>query len=161
MMEHDVADLVRERGGAINVRIRLSGDTVQALLPELRTLLSREDALRGRVSVEQPTIPSGQMGGLAEVLIVALGAQGAGTALATSLAAWIRHRRPSVDIEVTGADGRRVRIAARDADIDVAALVREVVGDREEGGTAATGRDPVAAPEPPDQIGRGRGDAPA
>jgi hypothetical protein len=34
-----------------------------------------------------------------------------------------------VDIEVTGADGRRVKIAARDANIDVAGLVRDVVGD--------------------------------
>jgi hypothetical protein len=81
----------------MDVQIRLSGDAAQALLAELRTWLSREDALRGRVSAEQPAILHGQMGALAEVLVVALGAQGAGTALATSLAVWVRHRRPSVD----------------------------------------------------------------
>jgi hypothetical protein len=113
----------------MDVQIRLSGDAAQAPLTELRAWLSREDALRGQVSAGQPTVPPGQMGTLAEMLIVALGAQGAGTALATSLAAWTRHRRPSVDIEVTGADGRRVKIAARDANIDVAGLVRDVVGD--------------------------------
>jgi hypothetical protein len=113
----------------VDVQIRLSGDAAQALLAELRAWLSHEEALRGRVLAGQPAIPPGQMGAVAEVLIVALGAQGAGTAVATSLAAWIRHRRPSVDIEVTGVDGRRVKIAARDANIDVAGLVRDVTGD--------------------------------
>lgn len=145
----------------MDVRIRLSGGTAQALVAELYAWLSREDDLRGRVSAERSAIPSGQMGALAEVLMVALGAQGAGTVLATSLAAWVRHRRPSVDIEVTGADGRRVRIAARDADIDVAALVRDVVCDRQEGGMTAAGGDLAVAQELPGQIGRGRGDAPA
>jgi Effector Associated Constant Component 1 len=113
----------------MDVRIRLSGAAAQALLTDLSAWLSREDDLRGRVSAEQPAILHGQMGALAEVLVVSLGAQGAGTALATSLAVWVRHRRPSVDIEVTGADGRHVKVAARDADIDVAALVRQVAGD--------------------------------
>jgi Effector Associated Constant Component 1 len=121
----------------MDVQIRLSGDAAQALLPELRAWLSREDALRGRVSAAELVIPPGQMGAVAEVLIVALGAQGAGTAVATSLATWIRHRRPSVDIEVTGTDGRRTKIAARDADIDVAGLVRDVVGDWREGDAPA------------------------
>lgn len=145
----------------MDVRIRLSGDAAQGLVTELGAWLSREDDLRGRLSAERSAIPSGQMGSLAEVLIVALGAQGAGTVLAKSLAAWIQHRRPSVDIEVTGADGHRVRIAARDADIDVAALVRDVVCDRQEGGMTAAGGDPAVAPELPGQIGRGHGDAPA
>jgi len=145
----------------MDVSIRLSGDTAQVLLPELSGWLSREDALRGRVSAGQSAIPPGQMGTLTEVLIVALGAQGAGTALATSLAAWVRHRRPSVDIEVTGADGRRVKIAARDADIDVAALVRDVVSERRAGDRTTAGRDPAAVQVPADQIDRGRGDASA
>jgi hypothetical protein len=81
-------------------------------------------------------------------LIVALGAHGACAALAKSLAAWIRHRRPSVDIEVTGADGRRVRIAARDADIDVAALVRDVVGSRQEYSKTIAACDPTVVQSP-------------
>ena len=145
----------------MDVGIRLSGDSAHALLTELHAWLSREDALRGRVAAGQSAIPPGQMGGLTEVLIVGLGAQGAGSVLATSLAVWIRHRRPSVDIEVTGADGRRVKIAARDADIDVAALVRDVVGDQRQGSTTAAGRDPAVTQVLPGQISRGHGDAPA
>jgi hypothetical protein len=146
----------------MDVGIRLSGDSAHALLTELHAWLSREDALRGRVAAAgQSAIPPGQMGGLTEVLIVGLGAQGAGSALAASLAVWIRHRRPSVDIEVTGADGRRVKIAARDADIDVAALVRDVAGAGQEASTTAAGSDPAVAQALPGQIRRGRGDAPA
>lgn len=112
-----------------DIRVQLSG-TAENLLPELRSWLAHEDDLRGRVSAEEPTIQPGQMGGIAEVLIVALGAQGTGAALAASLKAWIRHRRPAVDIELTGADGRRVKIATRDASIDdVEGLIREVAGD--------------------------------
>jgi hypothetical protein len=124
----------------VDVRIRLSGEVAQAALVELRAWLSREDSLRGRVSAERPVIPPGQMGPLVETLIVAVGAQGAVTALAKSLATWIRHRRPSVDIELTGADGRQVKIAARDADIDVARLIHEITGTDENGaGTADQG----------------------
>ena len=155
------AHLIREKGERNGRSIRLSGDAAQALLTELRAWLSREEALRGRVSTVQPTILVNQMGALAEVLIVAVGAQGAGTVLATSLAAWIRHRRPSLDIEVTGADGRRVKIATRGADIDVASLIRDVVGDFTGGHDDAAGRDPAAVQALQGQIGLGSGDAPA
>ncbi|MFF3951539.1 hypothetical protein ACFYYN_43160 [Streptomyces sp. NPDC001902] len=97
----------------MDVRIRLSGDTAAAELVELANWLSREDDFRGRVSAAQPLVRAGQMGSVADVLIVALGAQGVGTVLAASLSTWIRHRRPSADIEVTGADGRGVRVSVR------------------------------------------------
>ncbi|MFF2042516.1 hypothetical protein ACFVVX_19015 [Kitasatospora sp. NPDC058170] len=112
----------------MQARIRLTGEQGPAELVELADWLSREDELRGRAAIEKPATPPGQMGGLADILIVALGAQGAGTVLAASVAVWIRHRRPSADIEVTGPDGRSVRISVRDApDLDVEAVLRRAL----------------------------------
>ncbi|MFI9327093.1 hypothetical protein ACIGZJ_06020 [Kitasatospora sp. NPDC052868] len=115
----------------MKARIRLTGDGASAELVELAAWLSREDELRGRTAIEKPETPPDQMGGLADILIVALGAQGAGTVLAASVAVWIRHRRPSADIEVTGPDGRSVRISVRDApNLDVEAVLRHALEER-------------------------------
>jgi len=114
----------------MDARIQLFGDDAQKLLPELRSWLAGEDELRGRISEENPVVESGQMGAITDVLLVALGAHGVGNALAASLSTWIQHHRPSVDIEVTGPNGRRTKISTRDADIaDVKALILEVMED--------------------------------
>ncbi|MET9148186.1 MULTISPECIES: hypothetical protein [unclassified Streptomyces] len=108
--------------------IRLTGDTAPKELTGLTDWLSREDEFRGRTAVERPDAPPDHMGGLTEVVIVALGAQGAGTALAASLSVWIRHRRPSADIEVTGPDGASVKVSLRDVpEADVEAVLRRVL----------------------------------
>ncbi|MFI6848983.1 hypothetical protein OG535_02420 [Kitasatospora sp. NBC_00085] len=112
----------------MQARIRLTGEKGPAELVELADWLSREDELRGQTAIEKPETLPEQMGGLADILIVALGAQGAGTVLAASVAVWIRHRRPSADIEVTGPDGRSVRISVRDApELDVEAVLRHAL----------------------------------
>jgi len=112
----------------MGARIRLSGQEAVTELVQLTEWLSREDEFRGRVEVEQPEVPQDAMGGAAEVLVVALGVQGAGTALATSLSIWIKHRHPAVDIEVTGPDGRSVKLSVRDyASSDLGDLLREVL----------------------------------
>ncbi|MEE4489606.1 effector-associated constant component EACC1 [Streptomyces sp. BE230] len=102
--------------------IQLTGETGQAELTALADWLSREDKLRGRSAIEPAKVRPGHMGGISDVVIVALGAQGAGTVLAASLSVWIRHRRPTADIEVTGPDGQSVKISLRDvpaADLEV------------------------------------------
>jgi hypothetical protein len=112
----------------MSVRVRLMGQAAQSELTDLATWLSREDEFRGRVSVEQSPVSPGDMGGVADVLIVAVGAQGIGTALAASLMVWIKHRRPSVDIEVTHSTGRSVKIVVRDLpDNEVANLLRHAL----------------------------------
>ncbi|MFF4948210.1 hypothetical protein [Streptomyces chattanoogensis] len=98
----------------MKAHIRLTGETASAELTGLAEWLSREDELRGRTTIESPEPSPDQMGSLAEVLVVALGIQGAGSVLAASLSVWIRHRRPSADIEVTGPDGRSVKVTLRD-----------------------------------------------
>lgn len=108
--------------------IRLTGETAQAELTALADWLSREDELRGRSAIGRTEARPGRMGGLTEVVIVALGAQGAGTALAASLSVWIRHRRPSADIEVTGPDGQSVKISLRNVpEADLDAMLRRVL----------------------------------
>jgi hypothetical protein len=108
--------------------IRLTGDSAPAELTGLADWLSREDEFRGRAAVERPDIRPGHMGGITEVVVVALGAQGVGTALAASLSVWIRHRRPSAEIEVTGPDGASVKISLRNApEADVEAVLRRVL----------------------------------
>ncbi|KUN08714.1 hypothetical protein AQI95_06760 [Streptomyces yokosukanensis] len=112
----------------MRAHIRLSGETAQAELIGLAEWLGREDDFRGRTVVERPESRPDLMGGVAEVLIVALGAQGAGTVLAASLSVWIRQRRPSADIEVTGPDGQSVRISLRNVpQPDLDAVLRKVL----------------------------------
>jgi hypothetical protein len=112
----------------MTVRIRFVGDDADRELTDLASWLSREDEFRGRVSVERPAVQPDDMGAVADALVVALGAHGLGAALATSLTVWIRHRRPSIDIEITRVRGRSVKIAVRDApDREVADLLRQAL----------------------------------
>ncbi|WP_333767870.1 effector-associated constant component EACC1 [Streptomyces sp. IBSBF 2435] len=112
----------------MQAHIRLNGETAQTELSALADWLSREDEFRGRSAMERPEARPGHMGGISEVVIVALGAQGAGTALAASLSVWIRHRRPSADIEVTGPGGETVKISLRNVpEADLETVLRRVL----------------------------------
>ncbi|WNF25325.1 hypothetical protein RI138_00095 [Streptomyces sp. C11-1] len=112
----------------MKAHIRLTGETAQAELTALADWLSREGELRGRSDIERPEARPGHMGGISEVVIVALGVQGAGTVLAASLSVWIRHRRPSADIEVTGPGGQSVKISLRNVpEADLEAVLRRVL----------------------------------
>ena len=82
-------------------------------LVSLKQWLTRDDELRGRVTVSQPQLSVDGMGGVADAVVVALGSGGAATVLAGSLSVWLRSRRADVTIEVTGPDGRNVRVVAK------------------------------------------------
>ncbi|MQY25993.1 effector-associated constant component EACC1 [Nocardia aurantia] len=112
------------------VRIRLPGTDTAATLADLAAWLGREDELRGQVAVEQQPVSTGDMGTWPDVLIVALGSGGAGTALATSLGLWIRYRKPRVDIEITRDNGDSVKIAAQGLpENEVARVLRTALGE--------------------------------
>ena len=93
--------------------IRTDGGTDE--LFGLLEWLNGDDELRGRVSMPTPAIRPGQMGGLAEVLVVALGARGIAPALIQSLTAWLTHRRSDIALTLTydrtelTVDAKRVR----------------------------------------------------
>src|SRR3954451_4027101 len=79
--------------------IRAGGDTDE--LFSLLEWLNGNDELRGRISMPTPAMQPGQMGGLTEVLVVALGAGGVATALTQSLTAWLTHRRADITLTLT------------------------------------------------------------
>ncbi|WP_410670639.1 effector-associated constant component EACC1 [Amycolatopsis sp. cmx-4-68] len=119
----------------MDARIRVdSGSDPQAELSSLREWLSREDELRGRVTIEVPASVPDRMGDTADVLVAALGSSGAVTVLATSIRAWLSHRRPDVEIEVTGPDGRSVKVNMRHArNADAAEAIRRALDGMERG----------------------------
>ncbi|MGH3833116.1 MAG: effector-associated constant component EACC1 [Pseudonocardiaceae bacterium] len=97
-------------------------DALRSLLEWLR----HEDALRGRVRTAHAPVRPGEMGGLLEVLEVALGSGGAGAVLATSVSTWLSQpRRADVTLTVTADDGRHIELDARRVR-DPVVLLREV-----------------------------------
>lgn len=107
----------------MTAQIRLVGENVAPELRDLASWLRREDEFRGRVVVEQQPVQPGNMGALSDMLVVAVGSGGLSTALATSLALWIKHRKPKADIEITRSKGLSVKIALRDLSEDELAKV--------------------------------------
>ncbi|WP_031080561.1 effector-associated constant component EACC1 [Streptomyces sp. NRRL WC-3549] len=100
-------------------------------LEDLGDWLSQEPELRGRVS-PAPAIPSeGELGGLPEVLIAALGGGGVASALATSLSAYLSQpRRRSIRIKIKGPQGQEVEVDAQCAG-DAERLLRIALGQGE------------------------------
>ncbi|MGH3866467.1 MAG: effector-associated constant component EACC1 [Pseudonocardiaceae bacterium] len=98
------------------------GDVLRSLLDWLR----HEDTLRSRVRTARTPVRPGEMGGVLDVLEVALGSGGAGAALAASVSSWLSQpRRTDVTLTVTAEDGRRIELDARRVR-DPAVLLREV-----------------------------------
>jgi membrane-associated two-gene conflict system component 1 (EACC1) len=85
-------------------------------LRSLLDWLGLESTLRGRIELAMPMPQPGQMGGVADVLLVALGGGGSVTALMTSLSAWFKQpRRSDVTVTVSLPDGRRIAVNAKRA----------------------------------------------
>ena len=98
------------------------GDVLRSLLDWLR----HEDTLRGGVRMAQTSVRPGEMGGVLDVLVVALGSGGAGAVLATSVSTWLSQpRRADVTLTVIAEDGRRIELDARRIR-DPAVLLRAV-----------------------------------
>jgi hypothetical protein len=96
----------------MQVRISIAGGD-HAELESLNDWLRREHALAGRVSFTGAPPREGELGVLGEALVVAVGAGGAVSVLASSLKAWISlPRRSGIRLRVQDADGRVVEIDA-------------------------------------------------
>jgi Effector Associated Constant Component 1 len=97
----------------VETRLAIAGtDSVHDELSSLRQWLGQESEFRGRVRIEQAATQSGQMGGLAEALSVALSSEGALTVLAASVAVWLRQRRSKLTVKITNVDGSFQEITA-------------------------------------------------
>lgn len=112
-----------------HVRIALlDSSEAETRLRSLLDWLQHEDELRGRVSLERTAPRPGEMGGLVDVLVVALGSGGAGAVLAQSLSTWIGQRRADLKLTIT-ADGRTRTVELDGKRVpDVQALIQQVGG---------------------------------
>ena len=88
----------------MNVTIGLAGGSPEALA-DLAEWLSDESELRGRVRVIDRHVSDTELGSVAELLTVALGAGGAGTVLASSVITWLQTRRTVAKIIVESSKG--------------------------------------------------------
>ncbi|MEU1287486.1 hypothetical protein [Kitasatospora sp. NPDC005856] len=98
---------------------------------DLRDWLAGEPTLRGRVRVAPAMAGPGELGSWSDVLIVALGAGGAVTTLATSLRVYLSQPRTStVRLKTVKPDGTRTEVtAAHVARSDVEALLKAALHD--------------------------------
>lgn len=109
--------------------LRLSlGEGDPEVLHALHQWLRNEPELRGRVrQVDRQPAP-GEMGALADVLMVALGSGGAVGVVASSLKVFFAQpRRSDVQITIETSDGRKVSVNAQRA-ANPEEIVREVLG---------------------------------
>lgn len=111
---------------ASDPQLSISTDDADMLRSLLVDYLRHEDALRGRVRPAYRPVRLGEMGGILDALLVALGPGAAGAALATVLSTWLSHpRRADVKLTITTQDGRRTEIHVGNAR-DPVVLLREI-----------------------------------
>ncbi len=97
----------------MSVTITASGVAdIHGEVAALRSWLNLDDSYRGRVEVVRNAVEPGEMGSVADTLVVALGVGGAGTALINTLALWIKTRRSAVRLKVREAGGREIELEA-------------------------------------------------
>ncbi len=88
----------------------IENDNVDQHLRSLQAWPAHEDDFRGRVSTQQQPIRSGEMGGVVDVLVVALGSGGAGAVLARSVTTWLTQTRPTSRSRPRAAKARGSRL---------------------------------------------------
>jgi hypothetical protein len=112
------------------IRITRGGDIAQ--FASLWEWLRSERALAGTIRpVPEPPCDT-ELGGIYDLLAVALGSGGAGVALARSLTAWLQTRRPDITISVTSPSGKVTVDARKVKEGDVMPLLQEVLRVRDE-----------------------------
>jgi hypothetical protein len=116
----------------VEIRISCVGGNRAADVESLGDWLRGEPQLAGRLRVAGPVPGEGELGALADVLVVAVGSGGTLSVLATSLKAWLAQpRRSDVRIRVQHEGGETVEIDANRVDGErVDALIRQALGGR-------------------------------
>ena len=113
----------------MEARVSLAGDRRIDELESLDDWLGGEPRLAGRVKMSGVAPREGELGSVADVLVVAVGSGGTLSVLAASLHAWLSQpRRSDVRIRVQGSSGRVAEIAADRVDpAQAEALLRQVL----------------------------------
>jgi hypothetical protein len=87
----------------VRTRLRVSGGTHADLL-SLRDWLAVVPEFHDRVTFDLPGARPGEKGGIATVVLVALG-PGGPPALAEAVSGWLERRESEVGVEITAPDG--------------------------------------------------------
>ena len=116
----------------MEVRVSCDGRDATVELESLDDWLRGEPALAGRLRLSGPSPGEGELGAVADALIVAVGSGGTLSVLAASLKAWLTQLRGSdVRIRIQHDAERLVEIDAKRIDGDrVDALIRQALGSR-------------------------------
>lgn len=123
-------------GCKVDAQVRLvDGDAAD--VAALWQWLNDERDLRGRVVRAPASVGATELGGVADLLTVAVGAGGSGTVLATSLIAWVRTRRTTATITVEAHD-RRVTLNITTVG-DVSPLLHEILAQTTDNADAPDG----------------------
>lgn len=125
----------------MSIQLRIVGsDDPHRELASLWDWVGRESLLRGHIRAESQPIRPDEMGGLEEILIVAIGSGGAATMLVRSVIVWLEQRRSELRVEVTTPDGSRSEITAAGPAADqIAKLIFETAHSKENS-NVVTGR---------------------
>ncbi|GAA2993544.1 effector-associated constant component EACC1 [Streptomyces fulvorobeus] len=105
--------------------LAVHGTEAEQHLRLLYDWLTLEDDLRGRLRLRSRPVAEGEMGGVLDVLTVALGAGGTGALIARSVSTWLSQRRADITVTVKAPDGREVSIDVKRSQ-DPLAIIREV-----------------------------------
>ncbi|MEU4417828.1 effector-associated constant component EACC1 [Nocardia salmonicida] len=100
-------------------------------LPSLVEWLRNERSLHGRVQLNSNPPKDGELGGVIDLITVAVGSGGIATVLAGSLTSWLQSRRTNsaVRIVITQAD-RSLELETDDA-VAAEALIRRFLGEHD------------------------------
>jgi Effector Associated Constant Component 1 len=113
----------------VDIAVTVLGGSDRDQARGLRRWLGEEEELRGRIQLLEPEPEPGQLGTLADTLIVSLGSGGAATVLASALVSWIRHRTGDTQAVLRKPDGSKIELAAqRIRGLDAAAVQSIVNG---------------------------------
>ncbi|MFD8421711.1 hypothetical protein [Streptomyces sp. NPDC059466] len=116
-------DTTPEAKSLLQITVADDPDTLQSLYDWLQL----EDELRGRLHLAPSSAGTGgEMGGLLDVITIAMGSGGAGAVLSGSLSTWLANRHSDVKVTVKGAGDRTVEVDARLRQKDVPGLIREI-----------------------------------
>ena len=121
--------------GAVEVRISCVGGDRAVGVDSLSDWLRGEPELARRLRVAGPMPGEGELGALADVLVIAVGSGGTLSVLAASLKAWLAQPRGSdVRIRVQHDGGETIEIDAKRIDGERAdTLIRQALGGRVSG----------------------------
>lgn len=105
--------------------LSVPGPDAEHHMRDLHAWLANEDELQGRLTLRSHPIRPREMGGILDLIAVALGSGGTGAVLAGSLSTWLTQRRMDITVTVSAPDGRQLTVDVRRAR-DTQTVVRDI-----------------------------------